>query len=337
MATKKKAAAKKVQPKATKKTKTEEFNPEKLNAQQQAYLSAAADILKTYGGKEAEDVLMQRTGASAKAAKWALDTARKTGAEVKAEKPGYQTDPKFRFEERVQNQMKKGTSRAEAEAMISRVIETKELAPDVKPAAENSEVPLEKLALGQHFSTETSDSTAARKGGWPVVARTGYLMERGAGSAVVMLDSVAKVTKSFATESGKSIEFETSGKSRQRWALDTVVTALKEVEDLSLLSEKSGVQFGSGQTDQGDNSMASKKSKTAKKSNGAGRPAKTTIQDRFEVVKAAFQKAKTKTLGLKDFRKALEGKFANRSAVKAELVAAKLLKFDAKERTVSLA
>lgn len=234
--------------------KVKPFDVGDLVAPQRVYYEAAVDILKTYGGREAQDVLIQRTGASRKAAAWALDTARKNGAEVKTEPACAEC-----------GKIVKTWSALLQEGHCSEECYEKSKQRGDKPVPEGAEVSLEKLALGQHFSTETSDSVAARKGGWPIVSRTGFLAERGPGSVVVMLSATVKSSKAFTTASGKTVEFESSGKSRQRWALDTTVTALKEIEDLSLLREKSSVQFSSGQSDQGDDDMAKAAKKAAKK------------------------------------------------------------------------
>lgn len=238
------------------------------------YIAAAKDILAVYGRSVAEEVIVARTGATKQQAHHAVTTAILGGATCALD---IEKDPKYRFDERVENLVKKGTPKKDAENNVRWVILQKELPPVVRLAPANTEVELRTLAPGQHFSTDTSDARAAKKNGWPVQPRKGVLVSTSPASCVVLMTGAKPETRTIKRKSGEEITFTSAGQQRTRMAPETVVTALAESENLALLFADNGVESKSGRSiqDQTGEVMAKAK-KAAKKAASTNGEAKHT-------------------------------------------------------------
>jgi len=216
--------------------------------------AAAQDVVAKYPPEVAADVVEQRTGASPKAAAKAVKEAQ-TALDFNLGRVNV-ADPQWRFEERVKALTDKGVARAEAEKTVKTVIATKELTPLVIPGRE---VALEDIPVGQRFR-------CAMK---PHFDFAGVVLYKTPARVSVLLDAGAVQTREFVS-GGKTVTFESSSRTRRNMAPDTLVTALKETEDLSLLLGKDQVQKKSSSIqDQTEAIMAAGKKAKAKKTNGS--------------------------------------------------------------------
>jgi hypothetical protein len=247
-----------------------------MTPQQQTYYAAARDVLKTYGGREALDVVKERTGASPKAAAAALDLARKNGAEVKVEPKCAGCGKLVQFWSALTETGYCG------EDCYNKALQRKE-----RPVKEGEVVTLDKIALGQYFSTDTPEARQARKLGWPVVNYRAVVVSKSPASVVVVRDALVATKREFKSKDGKTVSFESAGKTRVRMAPDMMVTALKEMEDLTLLLKEPEVQSKrSSIQDQTEEVMAAaKKAKAKSNGNGAARRGRAPSNATYEVLK----------------------------------------------------
>lgn len=160
------------------------------------------------------------------------------------------------------------------------------------------------------------------------------------GTEVELIEMPADTIRSRALEVVPDAQVEDAAKILARPLTDKVIISKRAKPYLDkILADKEFLDMAKAKASKkpAHKAAASKAApkKAAANANGhAGR--KSTIDERFAVVEKVLKGHKG-PMPLKDFRAALDGKFANRSAVKAELVKAKLITFNAKERTVELA
>lgn len=228
-----------------------DFDRSKLSHDEETYLAAAVDVLKTYGGREALDVVRQRTGASVKAGARALDLARKLGAEVK---PSGQPACAECGKTVATWSMLLEEGHCSEECYLKAKQRQEPL------ATPGEEIALEHVAVGQRFRCTMK----------PYFDYAGVVLYKTPSRVSVLLDAGAKKLREF-TSGGKTVTFESAGRERRNMAPDTVVTPLKETEDCSLLSPKDQVQKKGSSVQEGMEAIMAKekKSKAAKKTNGA--------------------------------------------------------------------